>query len=214
MYNNSLLKRLVDLSVSMCVGLIFSPIVILIAVAIKLDSEGPIIYRAKRVGKGGRVFEMWKFRSMVADADKFLLAHPEYMKEFKTKEGWKFAGAGKDPRITRVGRFIRRFTLDELPQIWNVIKGEMSLVGPRAYRNDQVGNEIEEQLKLYPQLRAKMKVALSIKPGITGPWQTSGRNELSWDKRVDLDAEYAAKNSLLNDVKIIFQTPFAMSNSW
>lgn len=207
-------KRFVDLTSSLVVGIVFSPLIFLICLAIKLDSPGPIIYRAKRVGKNQKIFDMWKFRSMVENADNFLLKHPEYMKVFKKRKGWKFDEAGEDPRITRVGRFIRKYSLDEVPNFWNIFKGDMSLVGPRAYRRDSVGDEIAEMLKIYPNLKDKINDAFSIKPGLTGPWQTSGRNKLSFDRRVELDAEYAQKKSILGDIKIILKTPFAMLNRW
>lgn len=207
-------KRTIDIASALAVGLVFSPLLILIAIAIKFDSPGPIIYKAKRVGKNGIVFGMWKFRSMIEDADGFLIEHPEYLKLFKKKEGWKFSRAGRDPRITRVGRFIRKYSFDELPNLINILFGDMSMVGPRAYRKDVVGDEIKEQLKLYPHLKDKLQLALSIKPGVTGPWQVGGRNKLSWDKRVELDAAYATQKSLLTDVKILLKTPFAMFNRW
>lgn len=208
------LKRFLDIVTAVAVAIIFSPLIILIILAIKLDSPGPVIYRAKRVGKNGRVFDMWKFRSMRADADKFLLNHPRYMKIFKQKEGWKFGEAADDPRITRTGRFIRKYSFDELPNLWNIFNGEMSMVGPRAYRRDGVGDEIAEQLKIYPSLAEELRVALSIKPGLTGPWQVGGRNKLSWDKRVKLDANYVRRRSLLKDILIILKTPLVMFNKW
>ncbi len=209
-----ILKRTTDVLAALFVIILFSPLIILIAIAIKLDSPGPAIYKAKRVGKNGKVFDMWKFRSMVDDADGFLLKHPEYMKVFKQKEGWKFNNAGEDPRITRVGRFIRKYTIDELPNLWNILTGDMSMVGPRAYRKDAVGDEIAEQLKIYPGLRRELEVALSIKPGLTGPWQTGGRNKLSWDKRVVLDAAYAKQKSIWKDFLYVLKTPLAMLNKW
>ena len=209
-----ILKRTTDVLAALFVIILFSPLIILIAIAIKLDSPGPAIYKAKRVGKNGKVFDMWKFRSMVDDADGFLLKHPEYMKVFKQKEGWKFNNAGEDPRITRVGRFIRKYTIDELPNLWNILTGDMSMVGPRAYRKDAVGDEIAEQLKIYPGLRREFEVALSIKPGLTGPWQTGGRNAISWDKRVALDAAYAKNKSIWRDFLIVLKTPLAMLNKW
>ncbi len=208
------LKRLIDIVFSGLIILVFSPLIFLICLAIELDSLGPIIYKAKRVGKNQRVFEMWKFRSMVDNADKFLLKNPEYMKIFKKREGWKFDEAGEDPRITRVGRFIRKYSLDEVPNFWNIFKGDMSLVGPRAYRRDSVGDEIAEMLKIYPHLKDKINDAFSVKPGLTGPWQTSGRNKLSFDKRVELDAAYAKQKSIFLDLLIILKTPFAMLNRW
>lgn len=207
-------KRTIDVSSSLFVLVLFSPLLLLIAIAIKMDSSGPVIYKAKRVGKGGKVFGMWKFRSMIFDADEFLMKHPKYMKVFKKKEGWKFSDAGEDPRITRVGRFTRKYSFDELPNLWNILVGDMSMIGPRAYRKDSLGDEIEEQLSLYPGLRQKLNLALSIKPGLSGPWQTSGRNKLAWDRRVELDAEYASKRSIWVDILILLKTPLAMLNRW
>lgn len=211
---SSIIKRTLDIISTVVVGLIFSPIIILIAIAIKFDSPGPVIYRAKRVGKDGKAFDMWKFRSMVTAADAFLLKNPKYMKIFKKKEGWKFDEAAVDPRITRVGRFIRKYSLDELPNLWNILTGDMSMVGPRAYRKDKVGDEIAEMLKVYPQLVKPLKIALSVRPGLTGPWQVGGRNKLSFDHRVELDAQYAQKKSLWQDLVILLKTPFAMLNRW
>lgn len=212
MYN--ILKRLVDIIVALAVGLVFLPLILLIAIAIKFDSPGPIIYRQKRVGKDGKIFDLLKFRSMIAEADNFLKANSQFRKSFKKPEGWK-AEASEDPRITRVGRFTRKYSIDELPQIWNILIGDMSIVGPRAYRKDNLGgDEIEEQLKFHPHLRDKVKIALSVRPGLSGPWQVGGRNKIPWDKRVELDADYAQRHSIFNDIKIIFKTPFAMLNKW
>jgi len=205
------LKRILDIFLAIILAIIFSPVLLLAPIAIKLDSEGPVFYKQRRVGRGGKGFILYKFRSMRKDADKILLKEKKLLKEFKQKEGWKMED---DPRITDVGSWLRKLTLDELPQIWNVLAGDMSIVGPRAYRNDEVGNEIEEQLKYFPSLRKNVKKVLAIKPGITGPWQVTGRNELSWDKRVSLDTEYVNKLSLWGDLKIILKTPAAMINKW
>lgn len=209
-----LAKRVFDVVFAILVGIFFLPLILLISLAIRLDSAGPIFYRAKRVGQKGKIFDMFKFRSMLLEADEFLLQNPKYMRKFKSSLGWKFGEAEEDPRITRVGRFIRRFSLDELPQLGNILRGEMSMVGPRAYRKDDVGDEIEEQLKLFPKLREEVQQALSVKPGITGPWQVSGRNKLSWEERVELDAAYAIRRSIIEDLVIILKTPFAMINKW
>lgn len=207
-------KRIIDIFTAFLVGLVFLPVSLLIALAIKMDSPGPVFYFQKRVGKDGKIFELIKFRSMVEEADAFLIKNKQLLKKFKSPEGWKGGEASEDPRITRVGRFIRRFTFDELPQLLNVLKGDMSMVGPRAYRNDILGDEIEEQLKLYPHLREEAQLALSVKPGLSGPWQVGGRNKLTWEQRVAVDAKYASKKSLINDLVIILKTPFAMLNKW
>ena len=131
------------------------------------------------------------------------------------KDGWKFSDASQDPRITRVGRFIRKYSLDEVPNLWNIFVGDMSMVGPRAYRNDDIfGDEIAQMVKIYPYLREKLNFAMSVKPGVSGPWQTSGRNKLSFDKRVELDANYAENHTILGDIIILLKTPFAMLNKW
>ena len=205
------LKRLLDIFGSLILLIIFSPVFLIAPMLIKLDSPGPVFYKQKRVGKNGQEFEIYKFRNMVQNADQRILDDPEFRKQFKQKEGWKIKD---DPRITRVGKWLRQLSFDELPQLFNILNGDMSLVGPRAYRNDQAGNEIEEQLKLYPELRKDMEMALTVKPGLTGPWQTSGRNKLSWDKRVKLDAAYARRHSLLYDIWIILKTPAAMFSQW
>lgn len=207
-------KRLVDISSALAVLLFFSPLLILISIAIKVDSPGPIIFKQRRVGKDEKPFYIWKFRSMYDQAENKMAKNPEFMKKFKKKEGWKLI-AEEDPRITRVGRFIRRYSFDELPNLYNILVGDMSMIGPRAYRNDDVfGDEIAQQLKFFPHLKDELKVALSVKPGLTGPWQTSGRNKVAWDKRVLLDAKYAREKSLWTDFVILLKTPLAMFNMW
>lgn len=207
-------KRAIDIAAALGVLTIFLPLMLLIAAAIKLDSPGPVIFKHRRVGKGGTIFYLWKFRSMYENPDHYILENKKLLKKFKKKEGWKFANAADDPRITRVGRFIRKYSFDELPNLWNILVGDMSMVGPRAYRRDLFGDEIAEQLKIYPHLRQKLSIALSVKPGLSGPWQVSGRNELSWDRRVELDALYAQNRSMVKDILIIIKTPFAMFNKW
>lgn len=210
----NLAKRIFDIVCALGVGIIFFPLMALITLAIKLDSPGPAIFKHRRIGQNWKIFYLWKFRSMYENPDEYILKNKELLKEFKKKEGWKFNDASQDPRITRVGRFIRKYSFDELPNLINIFSGEMSMVGPRAYRRDLFGDEIKEQLKIYPHLENKLKIALSVKPGLTGPWQVSGRNELAWDKRVELDAKYAREKSFLTDLKILLKTPFAMLNKW
>ncbi len=206
-------KRLLDLIFATIVFIIFSPVFLIAPILIKLDSPGSIFFRHRRVGKNKKIFYMYKFRTMIDNADDLLKKNKNLMAKFKKGSGWKFE-TQDDPRITKIGKFLRNYSLDELPQLINIFKGEMSMVGPRAYRNDDLGNEIEEQLKLFPKLRNKMDQVLTIKPGLTGPWQTSGRNILPWDERVKLDAKYAGKKSLLNDIWLILKTPFAMISKW
>lgn len=199
-------KRLLDIIVSIISLIVFSPIILIIAVLIPLDSRGPVFADTpRRVGKNGKLFRMYKFRSMVKNAHDALTSNPEYQKLYKEyrKGSYKLKD---DPRITRVGHFIRKFSLDEIPQFINVLKGEMSVVGPRAYYPD----ELEEQQKQYPFTKQDVKVVLSVKPGITGIWQVSGRSEIHFDKRIKLDALYADKRSVMFDIMILLKTPLAM----
>ena len=199
-------KRTLDIASSVFLLLVFSPIIILTAIAIKMDSLGPVFADTPmRVGRYGKLFRMYKFRSMVQNAYEMLASDPEYKKlyqEYK-KSGFKLK---HDPRVTRVGQFIRKYSLDEIPQFINVLKGDMSLVGPRAYYAD----ELNYQQKKYPQTRDSVKVVLSVKPGITGLWQVSGRSEINFDKRIKMDANYAKKRSIIYDFYIIGKTPSAM----
>lgn len=199
-------KRIVDIVGASFLFLFFLPISLIVALAIKLDSQGPIFADTPpRVGRDGKTFKMYKFRSMILNAHTLLREDPRFralFEEYK-RSSYKLYN---DPRITRVGRFIRKHSLDEVPQLLNVIKGEMSLVGPRAYYPD----EIEEQLKKFPAARKHMSEVLSVRPGITGYWQVYGRSEVHFDERIRMDAEYVKKMSLWYDMKIILKTPWAM----
>lgn len=199
-------KRLLDILISIVALIVFSPVILLTAIAIKLNSSGPLLADTPpRVGEGGDSFRMYKFRSMVANAHEMLTSDPKYKKlleEYK-KGGYKLK---HDPRITPVGRFIRKYSLDELPQFVNVLKGDMSVVGPRAYYED----ELRDQQKKYPHTREAVKIVLSVKPGITGVWQVSGRSQINFDKRIQLDAHYAKKRSIVYDLLILLKTPSAM----
>lgn len=200
-------KRVMDLAVAMFLLILFLPIWILIPLLIAIDSKGPIIFTHKRVGKNGRPIYLYKFRSMVADADDILHnGDPKLLEEFK-KGDWKLKN---DPRITKLGKVLRALTIDEFPQLFNVIRGEMSMVGPRAY----VARELEEQQQKYPETKELISQILSVKPGITGPWQTSGRNEVPFNVRAKMDAEYARQRSILRDILILIKTPQAMLSKW
>ncbi|MFZ2199640.1 MAG: sugar transferase [Microgenomates group bacterium] len=202
-------KRSLDIIVALILGIIFLPVWIIVPFLVVLTSPGPIIYRHKRVGKDGKPFSMYKFRSMVADADDILHnQNKNLLKKFK-KMDWKLE-AKDDPRITTLGRVLRALTIDEFPQIYNVLVGDMSMVGPRAY----LARELDEQVKKYPGTATLMKTVLKAKPGITGLWQVSGRNEVTFDKRVALDAEYVSNLSLWNDISILCKTPKAMISKW
>ena len=139
-----------------------------------------------------------------AEADKYLaevLNDPKNQEEFK-----KFYKLTNDPRVTRVGRFLRKTSLDETPQFWNVLMGSMSLVGPRAY----LAHELLTQMEVYPFIKPHIKQLLAAKPGITGPWQIGGRSSINFDERVEMDADYAMRRSILYDLKILIKTPIAV----
>ena len=200
------LKRIIDIVSSLFLLLLFSPISLITALAIKLDSSGAIFADVpERIGEKGKKFKMYKFRSMITNAHFVLRTDPRFKKLFHEykKSSYKLK---KDPRITRIGKFIRKHSIDEIPQLLNVLKGEMSLVGPRAYYPD----ELENQLKEYPHTKKLVNKVLSVKPGITGLWQVTGRSEVNFDKRIAIDADYVDNISLWKDLKIIFQTPLIM----
>ena len=199
-------KRIMDIFFSILLLIVFSPIILIIAVAIKLDSRGPILADTpQRVGRNGKLFKMYKFRSMVENAHEILRENPRYSLLYNVykKGSYKLKN---DPRITTVGRFIRKHSLDEIPQALNILRGEMSLVGPRAYYPD----ELKNQQKKYPHTIDSVKVVLSVKPGVTGYWQVSGRSEINFDKRIKMDEMYVRKRSILYDLWIIAKTPWAM----
>lgn len=194
-------KRALDIFGSVVGLVVLSPMLLLIAIAIKVNSRGPMMADTPmRVGADGKLFKMYKFRSMVEGAYDILQKNPELLKKYK-KNSYKL-NLDEDPRITDVGRFIRKTSIDELPQLLNILKGEMSLVGPRAY----YPFELEEQQKKYPNSREFVKIILSAKPGLTGLWQVSGRSDINFDKRVEMDAYYVLRRSVLYDIYIIFKT--------
>lgn len=200
-------KRILDLVVALFLIVLFLPIWIIVPILIKLDSAGPILFTHKRVGKNGKAIYLLKFRSMVRDADEILhKKNPELLKQFKAGD-WKLAN---DPRITKLGKILRSLTIDEFPQLLNVLKGEMSMVGPRAY----VESELKEQQQKYPETKPLIKEILSVKPGVTGPWQTSGRNEIPFNQRAKMDAQYAREKSIWKDIMILIKTPKAMISKW
>lgn len=193
------LKRLLDLIVSL-IGLILGlPIFLIAAIAIKLSGEGPIMADTPmRVGRNGQLFKMYKFRSMVPNAQEVLKKNSKLFEEYK-KNSYKIQN---DPRITSVGKTLRRYSIDELPQLLNIFKGEMSIVGPRAY----YPFELEEQQQKYPNSREFVKIILSAKPGLTGVWQVSGRSDINFDKRVEMDAQYVQRRSVLYDIYLVLKT--------
>lgn len=199
-------KRLMDITFALILIVIFSPVMLIISIAIKLDSKGPVLADTpERIGKNGKTFKMYKFRSMIENAHDILRHNPKYSNLFNEykKGSYKLKD---DPRITRVGHFLRKHSLDEVPQFFNILNGDMSLVGPRAYYPD----ELRDQQKKYPKTKMAVKVVLSIKPGVTGYWQVSGRSEINFDKRIEMDATYVKKRSIIYDLWIILKTPWAM----
>lgn len=199
-------KRLMDIVGASILITLFFPICGILAIAIRLDSLGPVFADTpKRVGKNGKLFKMYKFRSMIENAHNLLRRDPKLKALYKQykRNSYKLK---EDPRVTQLGKFIRRHSLDEIPQLINVFRGEMSLVGPRAYYPD----ELATQQKKYPETRQLVKKVLSIKPGITGYWQVSGRSEVNFDKRIAMDANYVDRRSLWYDIKILIKTPWAM----
>ncbi|MFH1840802.1 MAG: sugar transferase [Candidatus Shapirobacteria bacterium] len=201
-------KRTLDVIVAIVMLIVFSPVFLIIPILIKLNSFGPVFADIpQRVGKNRRLFRLYKFRSMVPNAHKMLKKDSRYKELYQKylKDNYKLA-IEEDPRITRVGLFLRRYSLDELPQIFNVFRNEMSIVGPRAYYQD----ELEKQQLVFPQTKLYIKKLLTVKPGITGRWQVNGRNEVDFAERVKMDAEYAATRSIKEDVAILLKTPYAM----
>jgi len=198
------LKRTLDIIGSLLGIAILSPILLLTALFIKLDSRGPIFADTpQRVGKNGKLFRMYKFRSMVVGAHDLLHNDPKYKDLLKKYQQNSYKlNMDEDPRITRIGKFIRKTSIDELPQLLNIFKGEMSLVGPRAY----YASELEDQQKKYPRTEKFVQIILASKPGLTGVWQTSGRSEVNFDKRVEMDAKYVQRGSILFDIWISLKT--------
>jgi len=195
-------RRLIDLLVAGTMIVLLSPLLIAVAIAIRLDSRGPALFRQRRVGYGEREFTIFKFRSMRCDADPG--GHRDYVTALIKG---KAANGGKenlyklavDDRITPVGRWIRRWSLDELPQLFNVVSGDMALVGPRP----AIPYEVAEYPSWYLD-------RFAVKPGLTGLWQVSGRNERTYEEMVRLDIEYAERRSLLLDLSILARTPLTV----
>jgi Undecaprenyl-phosphate galactose phosphotransferase WbaP len=192
--DGELFKRLFDILFSLSVLILFAPVYLLLAFLIALSSSGPIFYVQERVGKNHKRFYCLKFRTMVENADDILLEimenSPHLRQEFEDNFKLK-----QDPRITGIGRFLRMTSLDEFPQFWNVLKGDMSVVGPRPL--------VEEELPRYGRHINKI---LTIRPGITGLWQVSGRNDIPYPRRVQIDLYYANDKNLWMDMWIIFKT--------
>ncbi len=200
-------KRVLDIFFSAIILMFFSPIIVIVAILIKIETPGPILADTpERVGKDGELFYPYKFRSMIVNAYQLLKTDPKLRKAYEEQQKGGNYKIKNDPRITKVGKFIRKHSLDEIPQLLNVLKGEMSLVGPRPYYPE----ELEKQQQRYPQTKNSVKEVLSVKPGITGRWQVSGRSEVNFDKRIQMDATYAKRRSVFYDLLIIAKTPWAM----
>lgn len=185
------IKRLFDVAVSCMMLVLLIPVFAITALCIVLESRGPVFYSQTRVGTDGRHFRFFKFRSMIVGAHNI---KDELLKHNESKDGVLFK-MKKDPRVTRVGRIIRKFSIDELPQLFNVLIGDMSLVGPRPATPDEVAQYTLEQRK-----------RLHAVPGITCIWQVSGRSEIPFEKQVQLDIEYIRSTSLMSDLIILFKT--------
>lgn len=192
--NGEFAKRLFDIVFSLLVLILFSPVYLILALLIALSSQGPIFYVQERIGQDYKPFNCIKFRTMVSNADEMLVqmmeTSPQLRQEFESSFKLK-----KDPRITKIGRFLRITSLDEFPQFWNVLKGDMSVVGPRPL--------VAEEL---PKYGHHIEQVLTIKPGITGLWQVSGRNDIPYPRRVQIDLHYVKSRTLWLDLWIILKT--------
>jgi lipopolysaccharide/colanic/teichoic acid biosynthesis glycosyltransferase len=192
-------KRVLDMIVAALVMVLGAPLFALVYLAVVITSRGPAIYACNRVGRDGLMFRCYKFRTMVVGADQalrvVLLASPDLAAEFEREFKLR-----RDPRVTRLGRFLRRTSLDELPQFWNVMKGDMSVIGWRPLVPDEI-----------PRYGEAFPVVAALRPGITGLWQVSGRNDVSYPERVELDVRYAHEAGLLLDVSILGRTVAQMA---
>ncbi len=190
---NKYIKRGIDIFLSLIGLIILSPIFCIIAIFIKLDSKGPVFYKHKRIGKNGKIIYLYKFRSMYMDSKErleMLLKNPDIKREWE--ENFKLEN---DPRITKVGSFLRKTSLDELPQLLNILKGEMSIIGPRPV--------IDEELEKYGKNKDKF---LSVTPGLTGWWACNGRSATTYEDRMKLELYYVENQSFVLDIKCFFKT--------
>lgn len=193
------LKRAFDLALSALLLGLLSPVLVVVAALIKLDSRGPVFFRQERLGQSMRRFLVWKFRTMRPDADPEL--HRRYIEQLVSGEvgGDRLKKLVDDPRVTRVGRLLRSTSIDEIPQIFNVLRGEMSLVGPRPALDYELEHYLPRHFRRF-----------EVRPGITGLWQVSGRNELDFVQMLDLDVRYVTDMGPRTDLKILVKTPMAM----
>ncbi|MFT8316339.1 MAG: sugar transferase [Clostridium sp.] len=184
-------KRSFDIISSSCAIIVFSPVLIIISILVKCDSKGSVFFAHKRLGKNGKIIGVFKYRTMVQNAEDLLKKlTPEQKREYETN--FKLEN---DPRITKIGQFLRKTSLDELPQLFNILLGNMSVVGPRPI--------VEKELNKYGDFSDKL---LSVKPGLTGNWQANGRSDTTYEERVKLDIEYINNRNFWYDIKIILKT--------
>lgn len=184
-------KRVIDVILASIALILLSPLFAIIAIAIKIDSKGPVFFAHKRIGKNGNIIKLYKFRSMVINAEELIKSFtPEQMKEYK--ENYKLTN---DPRITKVGKFLRKTSLDELPQLINIINGDLSIIGPRPV--------VADELEKYGVNKDKF---LSVTPGLTGYWAANGRSNTTYEQRMEMELYYIDNLSLKMDIKVFFKT--------
>jgi len=200
LFRYRVIKRVLDIVLVLLASPVLLVLFLTIAAAVRFSSPGPVLFSHRRIRKHGRFFSMWKFRTMCVDStqvlEDYLAANPEARAEWRLTHKLK-----TDPRVTPVGAFLRRMSLDELPQFWNVLQGTMSLVGPRPI----VAAEVEKYGEYFADY-------CKVKPGLTGLWQVSGRNEVSYEERVQLDHTYVQTWSLVGDIKILLRTLSSVVN--
>lgn len=185
------IKRVIDVILASVALILLSPLFAIIAIAIKIDSKGPVFFAHKRIGKNGKIIKLYKFRSMVINAEELIKSlTPEQMREYK--ENYKLTN---DPRITKVGKFLRKTSLDELPQLINIINGDLSIIGPRPV--------VADELEKYGVNKDKF---LSVTPGLTGYWAANGRSNTTYEQRMEMELYYIDNLSLKMDIKVFFKT--------
>ena len=185
------IKRVIDVILASVALILLSPLFAIIAIAIKIDSKGPVFFAHKRIKKNGKIMKLYKFRSMVINAEELIKSFtPEQMREYK--ENYKLTN---DPRITKVGKFLRKTSLDELPQLINIIKGDLSIIGPRPV--------VADELEKYGVNKDKF---LSVTPGLTGYWAANGRSNTTYEQRMEMELYYIDNLSLKMDIKVFFKT--------
>lgn len=185
------IKRVIDVILASVALILLSPLFAIITIAIKIDSKGPVFFAHKRIGKNGKIIKLYKFRSMVINAEELIKSFtPEQMREYK--ENYKLTN---DPRITKVGKFLRKTSLDELPQLINIINGDLSIIGPRPV--------VADELEKYGVNKDKF---LSVTPGLTGYWAANGRSNTTYEQRMEMELYYIDNLSLKMDIKVFFKT--------